>query len=122
VVAQGGDGKVTEDPGLLPEARFQLPVLAPETGYVSAIAAERVGQICLHLGGGRATKESTIDPAVGIVLEKKVRDFVQKGELLGMVHASEEQQGKEAVSMLENCYQISAVQPAPRPLIYEILR
>ena len=53
---------------------MQLPLWADMDGYVNRMDAQGVGLVSLHLGGGRATKESVIDPAVGVVLVKKPGD------------------------------------------------
>ena len=58
----------------------------------------------MHLGGGRATKESEIDLSVGVMLHKKVGDFVEVGESLGTIHASDPAKAEEAARLLENCY------------------
>jgi pyrimidine-nucleoside phosphorylase len=79
VRAQGGDERQVHDPSTLPEAAVKLPVRAPQDGFVAAIRADSVGLASLQLGGGRATKESEIDLAVGIVLEKKIGDAVRAG-------------------------------------------
>ncbi|MQL52068.1 pyrimidine-nucleoside phosphorylase, partial [Desulfofundulus thermobenzoicus] len=70
--AQGGDPRVVENPALLPAAREQEPVRAGQEGYVTAIQAEGIGRAAMLLGAGRRTKEDAIDPAVGVVLHKKV--------------------------------------------------
>ncbi|MFP7202644.1 pyrimidine-nucleoside phosphorylase [Lysinibacillus halotolerans] len=90
IAAQGGDASVVEDPSLLPQAKYQMELPAKETGYVAKIEADDVGVAAMLLGAGRATKESTIDLSVGLVLHKKVGDAVQKGESLVTIHSNSE--------------------------------
>ncbi|MEK9197977.1 pyrimidine-nucleoside phosphorylase [Ureibacillus sp. 179-F W5.1 NHS] len=90
VAAQGGDASVVDDPSLLPQAKYQMELPAKETGYVTKIEADDVGVAAMLLGAGRATKESTIDLSVGLVLHKKVGDAVQKGESLVTIHSNSE--------------------------------
>jgi pyrimidine-nucleoside phosphorylase len=90
IIAQGGDASVVDDPSLLPQAQFKIEVPAKESGYVSKIEADDVGVAAMLLGAGRATKESIIDLAVGLVLNKKVGDQVQEGESLVTIHANKE--------------------------------
>lgn len=90
VKAQGGNPQVVDDETLLPQAAFQIEVLAKSAGYVEKIDAEAIGICAMQLGAGRATKESDIDLAVGIVLHKKVGDKVREGESLCTVHANKE--------------------------------
>jgi pyrimidine-nucleoside phosphorylase len=65
-----------------------MEVPCEEKGYVSHIKADSVGLVSMHLGGGRATKDSVIDLSVGLVLHKKVGDRVDKGDSLATIHAS----------------------------------
>ena len=68
VRSQGGDAREVYEPSLLPQAPVRLEVPAPSSGYVNHIDAMGVGLVSMHLGGGRATKESEIDLSVGLVL------------------------------------------------------
>ncbi len=90
ITAQGGDASVVDDPSRLPQAQYKIEVPAKESGYISKIEADDVGVAAMLLGAGRATKESTIDLAVGLVLNKKVGDAVQEGESLVTIHANKE--------------------------------
>lgn len=93
ITAQGGDASVVDDPSRLPQAKFQIDVPAKEAGYVSKIEADDIGTAAMLLGG-RATKDSEIDLAVGLVLRKKVGDSVAKGESLVTIYANSEDIGE----------------------------
>ncbi len=108
VQAQDGCAEDVYDTSRLPDARYKLPVPSACAGYVSGIEAEKVGLVAMHLGGGRATKESDIDLAVGVVLEKKLGDKVEEGESLATIHASSEEKAHEAAEMLRACFSFSA--------------
>ena len=114
VEAQHGDRRAVYDTSLLPDAEYKIPVKSLSAGYVSHIEAEKVGLVSLHLGGGRVTKESSVDLAVGVILCKKVGDRVDEGEILGYIHASDMAKGEEAVDMLRDCYELSDV-PVQEP-------
>ncbi|OTQ74425.1 MULTISPECIES: pyrimidine-nucleoside phosphorylase [unclassified Gilliamella] len=86
--AQGGDSSVVDHPEKLANAPYQIDLPAQKAGYVSRIIADQIGIAAMQLGAGRATKEDVIDPAVGIVLHKKVGDKVEVGEALLTIHAS----------------------------------
>ncbi|MBM7604502.1 pyrimidine-nucleoside phosphorylase [Metabacillus crassostreae] len=88
--AQGGDGSVVDHPETLPQAKYQFELEAKEDGYVSEIIADSVGTAAMLLGAGRATKDSVIDLAVGLVLNKKIGDKVNKGESLVTIHSNQE--------------------------------
>ena len=122
VEAQGGDPRAVYDPSLLPDAAVKSEVPAAESGYVRHIRAEEVGLVSMHLGGGRATKEDVIDLSVGVVLHKKVGNFVQAGESLGTIHASDPRKAEEAAELLRACYELSPEPVAVPPFIKAILR
>ena len=98
-----------------------MPVEAKETGYVQKLNAEEVGKIAMHLGAGRMKKEDNIDYAVGIELIKKVGCYVEKGETIAYIYADDEQKGKEAVSKLQEIYEISAEKVDKPKEILEII-
>lgn len=122
VAAQGGDSRAVHDPSLLPQAPVVLPVPSADEGYVAGIEAEQVGLVSMHLGGGRATKESVIDLSVGVVLDKKVGDRVEKGESLGSIHASSLEKAREAAELLRACYSFSSQPVESPPFIKGIVR
>ena len=75
----------------------------------------------MELGAGRATKESVIDMAVGMVLNKKRADKVEQGDVLAYVHANDLEKGKKAVEKILENYEISdSVDNIP--LIYDVIR
>jgi pyrimidine-nucleoside phosphorylase len=86
--SQGGDASVVDDPSRLPQAKFVYELEAKEDGYVSEIVADAVGTAAMVLGAGRATKESEIDLAVGLMLRKKIGDNVSKGESLATIYSN----------------------------------
>lgn len=90
ISAQGGNPDVVDDLTLLPQARFIKEVPSQKEGYISFMEADEIGTAAMVLGAGRATKDSVIDLAVGIVLHKKVGDFVKKGEPIATVYSNTE--------------------------------
>ena len=122
VAAQGGDARAVYDASLLPSAPVTVPVPSPADGYVSAIAAERSGLVSMHLGGGRATKDSEIDLSVGFVLNKKSGDAVKKGESLATVHARDAESAARAARDLADCFSFSDARPELKPIIRDIIR
>lgn len=87
---QGGDASVVDHPERLPQAAYKIEVPAPRSGVVSEIIADEIGVAAMWLGAGRATKESEIDLAVGLMLNKKVGETVEAGESLVTIHANSE--------------------------------
>ena len=122
VTAQQGDGRDVYDTSRLPLAPVQLEVPALEGGYVRRIEAEQVGLVSMHLGGGRATKDSEIDLSVGLVLHKKVGDSVAAGDSLATIHAPSQEKAAEAAELLRACYSFSPDPVQRSPFIKEIIR
>lgn len=89
VEAQGGDVAQVDDPGLLPQAKFIEPILAPRDGTIAAMATGEIGWAAVRLGGGRFVKTDKIDHAVGFVQSAKIGDRFAKGDELGAVHAND---------------------------------
>lgn len=121
VEAQGGDASYVWDTERFPKAKSELAVPAPAEGYITAIHAESIGLSCMMLGGGRETKESVIDPSVGICLTKKIGSFVTKGETIAVVHANDREKGAAAVRQVQNAYTVSQNAPERSELIKEIV-
>ncbi|MGM7635444.1 pyrimidine-nucleoside phosphorylase [Bacillus sp. Hm123] len=118
IEAQGGDGSIVDDPTKLPQAAYQIELVAKEEGYVSEIIADHVGTAAMWLGAGRATKESDIDLAVGLMLNKKIGDKVEVGESLVTIHSNTE----EVEQVKEELYKsilLSEEKIAPPILVHE---
>ncbi|NLY49772.1 MAG: pyrimidine-nucleoside phosphorylase [Firmicutes bacterium] len=121
VLAQGGDARVVENPNLLPQAKQVLAVPAPASGHIISLRADQVGRAAMALGAGRERKEDDIDPAVGVVLNKKVGDAVRMAETLAWVHANDARRGREAVAALTADYAIGPEPGDLSPLITGVI-
>ena len=122
VEAQGGDVSCIDDTNNFPKAKYVMEVLSHKEGYVEKIHAENLGVVAMELGAGRATKESVIDLAVGIVLNKKRGEYVKKGDVIAYVHANDENKGKKACEGILKNYEIGSKQVTNIPLIYNIVK
>jgi len=122
VSAQGGDERAVYDVSLLPSAPVAVQALSTQSGYISGIETDGIGMVSLHLGGGRVTKESEIDLGVGLVMNKKIGDYVNAGEALATIHAKTENDAEEASKMLMKCYEFSEIKPAHEPFIRKIIQ
>ncbi|WP_017473034.1 pyrimidine-nucleoside phosphorylase [Amphibacillus jilinensis] len=120
IASQGGDDSVVADPDRLPQAAYQIDVVARQGGYISAMVADELGIAASMLGAGRMTKASEIDLAVGIVLKKKVGDRVESGDTIAVIH-SNQQDVSEVKNKVEQAYTFSAEKPSPYQLIYDII-
>ncbi|MGW8959371.1 pyrimidine-nucleoside phosphorylase [Paenibacillus sp. NPDC055715] len=100
IANQGGDASVVDHPERLPQAQYLIEVPAKQDGVVAEIVADEIGTAAMLLGAGRATKESEIDLAVGLMLNKKVGDAVKVGDSLVTIHANRE----DVAQVLEKIY------------------
>lgn len=116
--SQGGDASVVDDPSRLPQAKYTFELEAKEDGYVAEIIADEIGTAAMLLGAGRATKESVIDLAVGLMLRKKIGDQVKKGESLVTIYSDFENVEEVKTKLYENITISSEKVPAP-VLIHE---
>lgn len=105
----------------IPKAKYIEPVYAQEAGYIESLDAEICGKISLALGAGRLKKEDNIDHLTGLVLEKKTRDKVEKGEILAYIHANIEEKIPEAKQKMQEAYKISKQKPAEYKHILNII-
>jgi pyrimidine-nucleoside phosphorylase len=121
ITEQGGDAGVIDDSRRLPQPQHQSPFLSSSTGFVNSIQCEQVGIASLVLGGGREKKEDIIDPAVGLVLHKKVGDPVREGEPLCTIHYNSDARLADARSLLHQAYGIAEKPAVRRSLIHRVI-
>jgi len=121
IAAQGGNPQVLDRFDLLPNATGVREISSPRGGYISAIAAEDIGLASSMIGAGRNTKEDTIDPAVGVILEVKVGQKVEAGAVLCRLYYTSETNLEEAAEQVEDAFRISAQPPDERELILEVV-
>ncbi len=96
IKAQGGNPDIVENPELLPKAPVLHEVRVKESGYLSGLAARQLGLAAVRLGAGRLRKSDSIDPAVGIILHKRVGEKAALGDVLATIHAASEDVAKAA--------------------------
>jgi pyrimidine-nucleoside phosphorylase len=123
VELQGGDVRVIDDSNRLPLAKHSLQVSSAKAGYVTSMQCEQIGTACVILGGGRERKEDSVDPAVGIVLHKKVGDRVAAGEPLATIYYNAESQAARAQQLIAaSCEIANAAPSSTRPLIHSVIQ
>lgn len=118
VQAQGGDTSVLDDPSRFDRSNVCYEVLAQREGFLYAMDTERCGIASMELGAGREKKEDPIDYSAGIVLRKKVGDFVRKGEVLASFYSSEESKCRTAEQTFTQALRIQDARPKQTALIH----
>lgn len=121
VKAQGGDPSYVYQPQKFETARVQKEIPAPQAGYIQKIVCDEIGICSLILGGGRETKESSIDLSVGLMLHKKVGDKVEKGESLATIYANDERKCEQATERFLAAYTITDEKKETEPLIKKVI-
>ncbi|MCR4923190.1 MAG: pyrimidine-nucleoside phosphorylase [Lachnospiraceae bacterium] len=115
VKAQGGDADFIDSEDFI-KTSIKGDLIAEEEGYISSINCEDVGNASLLLGGGRRSKEDSIDPSVGLVLNKKLGDPVKKGESIATLYANDSCKYNEGLERLKGAFKYSE-----RPFVKEKL-
>ena len=95
---QGGDVSYINDVSKFENAKFVYPVLADKSGYIKNIKSQQLGKISCELGAGRIKKNDIIDNQVGLIINKKIGNKVEKGEILGIIHSNDEEKLKNVIS------------------------
>jgi pyrimidine-nucleoside phosphorylase len=121
VAAQGGNPQALDKFELLPNATGMREITSPRAGYVAAINAQDIGVASNMIGAGRATKDESIDPAVGIILEVKIGEKVDAGSVLCRLYYTKEDHVDEAAEMVEDAFRVSGTKPDERELILEVV-
>ncbi|MCZ2080022.1 MAG: thymidine phosphorylase [Bryobacteraceae bacterium] len=121
IEAQGGNPQVLDRFELLPNATGVREITSPRAGYVTAIDAGDIGRASAMIGAGRDTKEDTIDPAVGVILEVKTGQKIDAGSVLCRLYHTREDDLDEGAQLVEDAFRISTTMPEERALILEVV-
>lgn len=95
VKTQGGDISYIENLDKFPKSKFIVPILSKNSGYITNLPAKEIGEMACFLGAGRISKDDKIDNSVGIVLTKKVGDFVKNNEVIAYIHSNDTEKAKK---------------------------
>jgi len=122
IAAQGGNPDVLNQFELLPNATGAHEILSPRAGFITKINAADIGQAAALLGAGRDTMDRSIDPAVGIILERKVGERTPAGGRLCTLYYTDDARLEEAAQLVEDAFHISAAAAEPRELVLEVIQ
>ena len=89
-----------------------------EKGYIGAILGSEIGRASLALGAGRLRKEDSVDPAVGIVMTRRIGEWVDKGEPLAYLHVTRRSNVEAAQALASRAIALSREPVETPPLIY----
>jgi len=117
IALQGGDSRVLDEPERLPSARSRVDVVAANDGFVESVECEQLGLALAILGGGRETKESTIDYGVALEFHRRIGDRVAQGAPLVTIHYNDDARLAQAKSMIAASYHIEQAEPHFKPML-----
>lgn len=106
VKAQGGDEAYIYNIDNFKKAKYEFDVKINNNGYVERIDALAIGNAAMQIGAGRAKKDDLIDHSVGIVLNKKVGDYVNKGDVIAKIYANKDNVDNQ-INMVFNAFSLS---------------
>lgn len=121
IEALGGDPAYIDEPERLVKVKSIVPVCADRSGFIGSIDAKKLGISAALLGAGRFRKEDVIDPAVGILMNKRYGDAVKEGETLAYLYVNDEKHLGEVVRIVSEAVSVSGERPAELPLVYDVI-
>jgi pyrimidine-nucleoside phosphorylase len=121
VELQGGNPQIVERPTLLPHSCLSIDVFSEKEGYIHSMDAEVIGRVSMMLGAGRERMDSDIDPAAGIILKKKVGDYVKPDDILCTFCTSDETIAKKAEEMFLDALTFGEKSPQKKKMIIDVI-
>lgn len=122
IVSQGGNLSIIDNINDYKNASNIDLFVAEEEGYISSIDTEEIGKIAMNLGAGRETKDSIIDPSVGLIFSKKVSDYVKVGDVICSIHHNNFKNMENIHERLKKNIKISTQYKTKNELIYKIIK
>lgn len=123
ISAQGGDASYLSMERIdeLCEVREIRPIYSDSEGYIAAIDTEKIGSAAQMLGAGRAKKDDLIDPAVGLVMKKRLGEYVRHDEPLCMMYINNSEKAEAAIVEFLDAFTFSEVKPPVKPVVYDVI-
>lgn len=118
---QGGNSNVIEDYSLFPQPKEKMEVKAINTGYVNYISTESIGRASVATGAGRITKSDKLDYSAGIIMKKRIGDFVNTDDTIAYIYSSDKEKCQNAANIIIQAVTIGE-KPQEQPLIYSKIK
>ena len=122
VSRQGGDISYIDNTDKFPRAEYIIPVFAEERGALKEIDTEMIGNISVYLGAGRMKKEDTIDHTAGIIMNQKIGNVVEVGQVLAYVHTNDKSKIDGAIKNLKNAFTLDPKRVAKTKTVLGIVK
>ncbi len=121
VSAQGGDSSYVDDTSKFEQASYKEEIKAPKEGYIHHVEAEEIGLAAMMLGGGRETKDSVIDLTVGFVVDKKIGDQVDEGDVIAVMYGNNRDKMEAAKERFVGAFTFAAEKSEPVAFIKGVI-
>ncbi|MCW8817922.1 MAG: thymidine phosphorylase [Ignavibacteriaceae bacterium] len=121
VELQGGNINYINNPDKYPKAKYSRRVLSIKSSFVKEINTYQFGMASLELGAGRRTKENKIDFKAGIIINKKIGDYIKKDELICEIFSDSKTKINTAEQMIINSIKFSRTKPSIPKLIKKVI-
>lgn len=121
IVQQNGNPEIINDYSYLLKDKITSELKAEKDGYIYSVDTEKFGIASVETGAGRHTKEEQIDLYAGIILNRRIGDYVNKGDTIAKIISSTEEKCKTALEILSCAVEISDVKPKEEPLVFDII-
>jgi len=122
IKAQGGDDELIMDTNKFESARYSIEILSQKSGFVNIMNTEYIGTAAVYLGAGRFSKEDSIDYSAGIIIHKKIGDFVKTKEKLVTLYYNNAKYLNQAIDLVEKAYTIEDDNNSQFQLIHEVIQ
>lgn len=120
VEAQGGDISYIKDPNKFEVSNNIIKVKSEKEGFIKSINALEIGESSMRLGAGRETMKDIIDMSSGIVLSKKVGDYVNKGDVLCTLYTNKNNY-ENVIEDVKNAFVLTDKEVKVHPVVWEIV-
>ena len=121
VSAQGGDPKVCDDTTLLPQSKYEIPIIAKSSGWIKSIDSQKIGYSLVELGAGRKYLTSKLDYGTGAYLPFKIGDKVEKGCELGKIYCNNKNIGITVADQVNTSYLFSNKKINSQKIILKVI-
>jgi len=121
IKCQGGEIHYIDKPELLYKTKYVYEYTAIKDGYIHQLDAELIGKCALTLGAGRLEKSTEIDHKVGLELQKKIGNYVKKGDIIVKIYYNEKRKLDEALKLFEKSLVLSDEFKAARKIIHGVV-
>lgn len=122
VSQQGGNADITENYNIFGTCPYSYEVKSAYSGFISGMDTAQIGRASVETGAGRAKKTDSIDYCAGIILNVRIGDKVNKGDILATVYSSDEARCRSASNTVAEALKISDEKPETPKLILDIIR